>query len=510
MDFDPNKYLSQEDEGSGFDPKAYLGDTGPSELDSAGRGLAQGASFGLRDEGAGFLKSPSGALKEIANKFGAHFSDDDIEAYKQERDASRGLDLAAKQANPKSFLAGELGGGVATSLVPGLGIAEGAGLAKTLGTTAAQGAAYGLGGSEREELGDIALDTLKGGGAGLAAGAAGIAAAKGIESAAPVIGNFIKRSAAPLDDAAENLAVKATGATGRQSAQFADDAGRELLDRGLVKFGDTPGKIAERVGAANEEAGRAIGSSLESLEGRGVSVDLGNIKKGIENKIAELSEVPGNEKIIRQLESELENLVGRGQSNLPISKAELAKRNYQAQTNYASPEAEKKSTAQIANLFKKEVEETALRADPSLAGKFTEGKKTYGLLSPIQEAAEKRAATQAQSPFGGLGDFAAAAAGVPGGIGGSALGVAAKRMLAPRLASSGAVTADFLANIAKQSPEALGKFSNIFQSALQRGPQAVAATHFVLEQSNPEYRQKIKELNEENEMNDLARNPGGQ
>ena len=65
---------------------------GPSEMDSAGRGFAQGATFGFRDEGAGLLKSPTGALKEIANKFGTDFSDEDIEAYRAERDASRMLD----------------------------------------------------------------------------------------------------------------------------------------------------------------------------------------------------------------------------------------------------------------------------------------------------------------------------------------------------------------------------------------------------------------------------------
>ncbi len=471
-------------------------DTGPGELSSLGRGLAQGASFGLRDEAAGALQSPSGALKEIANKFGAHFSDEDIEQYRRERDASRGLDKEAKEANPKSFLAGELGGGVATSFVPGVGLAEGAGLLKTAGSAALQGAAFGVGGSEGENIGQIARDAAVGAGAGAVGGAAGFGLGKALAKGAELGGNFINRAADPLAAKAESLAVKATGATGRQSAQFSDDAGRELLDRGLVKFGDTPANIASRVEGASDSAGRAIGDSLEQLESKGVGVDLGRIKKGIQDKIAELSETPGNEKIVRQLQGELDNLVERGESSLPISKAEIAKRNFQGQTNYASPEAEKKASGQVASLFKNEVERAALDADPALASKFTEGKKTFGLLAPIQEAAEKRAATLRQSPFGGLGDFAAVGSGgAAGGPIGAAAGLIGKKVVAPRLASSMAVTADTLSKIASQAPEVMGKFAPVMQNAAQRGSQAVAATHFILEQSNPEYREMLKKIN---------------
>lgn len=485
---------------------------GPSEWESAGRGLAQGASFGLRDEGAGLLKNPSGALKEIANKFGANFSDEDIEEYRRERDASRGLDLAAKEANPKSFAAGELGGAIGTSFIPGLGLAKGAGLAKTAATAAAQGAAYGLGGSEADNATDLALDTLKGGGLGAAGGAAGYGLGKLAEKGIEKAGSLIGKTANPLSRTAEKLAENATGATGRQSAQFADDAGRELLDRGLVQFGDTPGKVAQRVSAANDDAGRAISTALEGLDNQGVRVDLHEIKRGIQQQIEDLSSVPGNEKIVRELERELQNLVSRGESSLPVSVAEKAKRNFQGQTNFNSSNAEKSATGIVSDLFKNKVEDTALAADPALGNAFTEGKKTYGLLKPIQEAAEKRAATMNQSPLGGLGDWAAiGAGGVGAGPVGAAAGLIGKKVIAPRLASSGAVTADMLSKMAASAPEQLGKFAPIFQNASQRGAQAVAATHFVLEQQNPEYREMMKKIREgEDGVNDpLATSQGG-
>ena len=47
----------------------------------------------------------------------------------------------------------------------------------------------------------------------------------------------------------------------------------------------------------------------------------------------------------------------------------------------------------------------------------------------------------------------------------------------------------------------LGKFAQPLQAAAQRGNSAVAATHFVLSQTNPEYRNLVKQL-EEDEANE--------
>lgn len=136
-----------------------------SELDSSARGAAQGLSFGLRDEAAGALQNPLGGLKEIANKFGADFSDEDVDSYKKERDESRRLDLEAKEANPISFGTGQVGGAIVPTLLTG-----GAG---GIGALAAQGAVQGLGTSEAEDLGGLAEDAAIGGSIGAASGVAG-------------------------------------------------------------------------------------------------------------------------------------------------------------------------------------------------------------------------------------------------------------------------------------------------------------------------------------------------
>jgi hypothetical protein len=82
--------------------------------------------------------------------------------------------------------------------------------------------------------------------------------------------------------------------------------------------------------------------------------------------------------------------------------------------------------------------------------------------------------------------------------------VAAKKLLFPRVTSSLAVTADGLAKLAAGAPEALGRFAPVIQNAVQRGSQAVAATHFILQQSSPEYREKIKAMQDLQSANDAS------
>lgn len=162
MPFNPDQYLASK---STFDPDAYLSTklpitSQPSELESAGRGLAQGASLGFADE----LTGGAEALKdELSNQAGDKSFGD---LYRQHRDESRAAYDAAQKANPKSFLAGELGGGLATALVPGLNVAKGATLGARAAGAAALGGTYALGNSKADvtqgDIGGALEDTAKG------------------------------------------------------------------------------------------------------------------------------------------------------------------------------------------------------------------------------------------------------------------------------------------------------------------------------------------------------------
>lgn len=197
------KFISDTDmekmEGSGKprfisddDMAAHEENNQTSALESGLRGLAQGASLGFADEITGGLESLRGD-----------------KTYEQARDESRANYHKAEDDNPLTYGAGQLGGGAATMLVPGAGVAKLAGL----------GAAAGLGNSEADNIGDQAVDTLKGAGIGLAA------------SAIPGIGSMGKNV---IDEVATTpLAGPAQGMVGKamQGVQTIGTKGNELLDK---------------------------------------------------------------------------------------------------------------------------------------------------------------------------------------------------------------------------------------------------------------------------------------
>ena len=506
------------------------------ELDSAGRGLAQGVLFGLRDEGAGALKAPLGALKQFANQFGANYEDADTQIYREERDLSRELDEQAKKQNPGSYLAGELGGGVASAFVPGLNLAKGASAAKVAAAAAAQGGLMGFGNSEAEGM-DLAQDVALGAGMG---GLGGYGVAKGVEKLSPLISKGANKVGQALKSKAENLAVNATGATGVQSAKFADNAGRQLLDRGLVRAFDSAEDVAGRVAGASEVASQNIDDALRGLDAKGVTASVDDIVANLEAKLKSLEGDPSQAGTARKLRTIIDDIYQSGSSQVPLSAAEQTKRGFnKAAGNWMDPEAGR--AGKQAYLSYMDEVERAAGADPALAAKFKEGKETFGLLAPIQEAAEKRAMQQRQAPWGGLGDLAAlGSGGAAGGPIGALAGVVAKKTVLPKVTSTMAVGADKLSKALLQSPnmanfykmnptgfsslvnqlqkslppskpkiadetklpdkEALlqkaqgSKYAQVLQNAAGKSDQSFAAAHFVLAGRDPEYR-KVMEGN---------------
>lgn len=146
----------------------------PSKLESGLRGLAQGASMGFADELTGAGESALGSLGFVPDK-----------TYAQARDESRAAYQAAQKANPGTYTTGQVGGALATTLIPGLNIAKGAGLAETALTGAAQGGLTALGSSESQDVPQLALDTLKGAGVGALAGGLAHGVGKAVDTLAP-------------------------------------------------------------------------------------------------------------------------------------------------------------------------------------------------------------------------------------------------------------------------------------------------------------------------------------
>jgi hypothetical protein len=481
-------------------PKISMGE-------SAVRGATQGATLGFADELGGLAQQ---GMDKIAGLFGDSVTDvnkklsdqgfkgdigpkDSGALYTQARNENRFADDAAQKANPKTYGASSIAGSILPSLAVPFG--AGAGVLKTAASAGGMGALQGLGNTEELDS-KGAKDALVG--AGLGAGTATIGSAlapylaKGAASVSNKIGNA-------FGDTAEKLALNATGATGKQVSKFEDDAGRQLLDRGLVKFGDNAENIATRVGAESDRAGQSIGNVLKQLDEGGAMASSDNVVSALENHIKDLAKDPSKVQERAQLQSIIDAITETGDSNIPLSLSEQIKRGFRKKAgNWMDPEAG--AAAKKAYLgYMDETERAANAANPELGQLFKNDKETFKLLAPIKEAAEKRAATLNQSPIGGLLDTTAGIggaliAGPAGGLGSAAASAAARRFIAPRISSSAAVGMDKIGDLLKVSPETFGKFGNVLQSAAQRGSQALGATHFLLQQQNPEYQQLMKNI----------------
>lgn len=187
-----------------------------SMLESFGRGAGQGASLGFSDElsalgAASGLPETSGPFSAIARPaigfVRSSISDQgaaDYEAALAERRAE--LD-AAQQANPGTFMAGEIVGGVATAPVLPGGAARAATVAGRAGkaalTGAGYGAAYGAGTGETAE--ERVSGAISGGLVG--AGTAGVASP--VIDAAVAGGRAVKRAVVDPILAARNPEAEA-------------------------------------------------------------------------------------------------------------------------------------------------------------------------------------------------------------------------------------------------------------------------------------------------------------
>lgn len=259
----------------------------PGRLEALLRGVKQGASFGLGDEITGALESA--------------FTD---KTYRQARDEARAADAAAQEAHGGYFAGGELGGGLATALIPG-GLAAKAGLTGLKGA-AALGAAYGVGDSTADltqgDVGGVLKDAALGAGAGAAVhGVIGLAG-KAARAMRPALERYATGDEGLLASAAKSKAGRA--AVGAAVGAYEDDdalegavkgAGVALVGPKLLKGTSKPVKAAillalRRGGveaaekaaaeAAPEVAERIIkrevaspaDSAIHSLEGKGPGV----------------------------------------------------------------------------------------------------------------------------------------------------------------------------------------------------------------------------------------------
>lgn len=247
----------------------------PGITESTLRGVAQGASLGFSDELSGGL----GTARDVAESYLSGKETPDISSlYEQYRDLERKKNEAAQKVHPNLYGAGELGGALATSFIPGAQIG-------TLAKGAAIGGLTGLGRTEEETLAGQAKDVATGAALGGGGFKLGGMLGKYIKPTAEKIGSRLGTSGQKLQTIAEKPIPKllpegvkdlAALSAGGAAGGFAGGAGAvaaRRVGRGVKQA------IEKKLGTTLEqEAVRRTGSGLESA---------GNVlKEGVEEAMA--------------------------------------------------------------------------------------------------------------------------------------------------------------------------------------------------------------------------------
>lgn len=525
-------------------------------LESAIRGGIQGATLGFSDEIQGALEGAYDYAKENIVGDGISLEDAYIQARNEARDANK----MAQAANPGTYLAGDVVGSGATMFIPGLNIAKGASLAARAGKAALGGAASGLGLSDEMTAGGLAKDTAIGGalGAGFQGlgdkvlGPAASKVSNWVADSGPAKA-FGKIFAGVAPENTERYLQRQAQVN---AAPELEDIGRQFVDptmdkmqtylSGLddeawkvLKTGKTIKKddvvnlgedfISNMLGGKKGQLTRTAGTGADSDKIAAIRSQLSEIKNAYGNKMSE-SDLKSIVQNLQKLGWSLEGAPNTSHQGAALRELSGLFNNTLKQLNHAyatkmEPVAEatanlksierqfinRKAPDQIdkflgvAKKFDRPTVNKEARDSLRLMDKFTGDKIEDQIRDRLALDAFDRVDTNgsrktllgkaiggaigAAIGYGGTDNEGAGAVGAVAGFSSDKYaGKVFKQMLNGQLAAGPAM---------QSLSGKLGKFTQPLQAAAQRGNSAVAATHFVLSQTNPEYRNLVKKLDED-------------
>lgn len=493
----------------------------PGPLESAGRGMAQGATVGFADEGAGIgasikkyltdkyggdgpLAGVASAVKDAAlggvPAAAADFarSDPKIETYKEGRDKWRARDDSAQEENPLEFGAGNLAGAGLSMMIPGANVA-------TAAKMAALGGMAGLGASEADltegNVKDAAIDSA--GGAALGAGVG-----KAAQAAAPIAGKI----AGKLKGAATKAARRAIGYSKRflnkQGIERADDISRTMLDEGAIPWSGGAAETLRRIQDIADNSGAELGRVRKALDEMGIGgINTSNLtQKILSKKPAEVGGVFDD--IARHVDKAADTVTATGPETSFGQAEKLKKLLYEAggKTDDIQANTFRDASRVVREATEEKLDESAKmlnhmnpnRADKISYEDYLKNKKLYGMAADASDVALDKVNREAGNSFPSLrGTIAAGARLGTGDILGAAGTLGVTELAFRRGAGFSANATNKIADLVKQSPKVFGKFAPVLTNAMARSPQTFAVTHYLLGQQEPEYQEIVNNIGKE-------------
>lgn len=505
------KRLRDENPPEGSEPA--VADHPQSMIASGLQGAAQGATFGFSDELLAGAKAAMDKLKEGGGTFAGKTPYSDY--YNKRVQAEREAVQRAKEDNPGSFTTGMVGGNIATNLlIPGLGVAKGAGLGATLGKAALQGGLVGAGESVPKDQGEFLEDIAK----GAATGAATQGAFSGL---AGLAGKF---SPSALDKFAQERAVKAAvgpnvsnlrqaigttirGAKPEDVNNRIAKMGRDILDENVLSalsktedLGPGLQGAAKKYGSQIGEIGQTIDKAIPN------AVDPKKIASDLAEYAATIPSSVGGKRLQERVMAEAANFEEMPQ--LGFGQAQALKNQFKYKpVDQDALISDKDVSNKVRNIIGQNMESAAEKVQNSgdenlkdLLQRYQTAKSKYGTFKSTSDASANEATKDLMrrvvSPSDyatgiGTGAVGALATGNPATAAIGILGAAANKFARERGSSTAAVIANNVSKAMKSSPEFVQQFGQILMDAAQRGPAAMTATHLML-MKNPSYSQHFQ------------------
>jgi hypothetical protein len=370
------------------------------------------------------------------------------DSYVDSRDANvRRMQQQQEEFPATSTRSGLMGIGAQALVTPGMGPTKSilGAAAKGLGMGAAQGALQNPGDTEGkvdpiqgEERYQNAKTGAKWGGLiGLGAGVGG------------KVGQMLEKAPAATKKAAEATAFKGSGAMLKDFRQAAgknsvEPIGRFMLDKQLIKAGDTVEDVAEKALSFNKNAGKELdtvyGKAAKAFENPDVAQKMPSFNPTRDKaelvKIVsdELGDSVGGKGAVAKLSSYLDDLAEKyGDSPLPPRIANDVKGYMDEAINYSrnpltkQPNDEKAFSAArkwLADRIEAGVDYLGKASgDKALAAQLKEANKNYGMSKQVHGIAKDRVQRiSANNSFGLTDSIAGGAGGMVGAVGAAATG----------------------------------------------------------------------------------------
>lgn len=492
----------------------------PSMLESGARGLAQGATLGFADElggaiGAGidkiaglFGESPT----EVNAKLAAQGFKGDIgptnfkEAYKQSRNEQRADDLAAQEANPWTYNLSNIAGSM---IVPGANLAKGTSALKAGLVGAGTGALQGAGNTEEIASMKALEDILSGAAITGATGAIGQGIANKISGINP------EKVSGQISDLAEGQAARALGAERGTikslGSEKIKDIGRYALDNDVLKGMPSTEKMIENVAGVKSSAGSKMGDILSQVdEAKASTFNPKVLAKRLQDELGDFYRDPINKGETNQFDNILASILNRGENDIPIQEAQALKEKIGKVANWKNniaPTDKEKMAREAYDVVNKYLDESLDVASNlmdqenkgALSGALKAARSQYAGSKGAEKLLQNKQAREQGNKMFGFTDSIVGAGGYAASPMAAIPAVLVKKGLERYGNQAAALGLDKLGKMVKANPNMFGKFAGVLQNASQRGGNALGAAHFILQQNNPEYREQLKQLEEEQE-----------